>query len=111
GLGLGLAVLFLVSCARPAIDNKVATTSDTATEAPAAAKSSGVIVTGARVAAPPAVLYEPRAADMVAAGPPPPPPPPPAPGMQSGWSPPYHDVGRDKFTSVAENPFKIVQEA
>jgi Ca-activated chloride channel family protein len=25
-------------------------------------------------------------------------------------SPPYHDQGRDKFTSVAENPFKIVRE-
>ncbi|MEO6216920.1 MAG: VWA domain-containing protein [Sphingomonas sp.] len=24
--------------------------------------------------------------------------------------PPYHDVGRDKFTSVSENPFKLVKE-
>src|SRR3954462_11663029 len=31
--------------------------------------------------------------------------------MYPTWSPPYHDVGRDKFTSVDENPFKIVQEA
>ena len=34
------------------------------------------------------------------------------PGMyvRQEWSPPYHDVGRDKFTSVAENVFKIVRE-
>ena len=31
--------------------------------------------------------------------------------MQQAWSPPYHDVGRDKFTSVDENSFKIVREA
>jgi len=24
--------------------------------------------------------------------------------------PPYHDVGRDKFTAVSENPFKLVQQ-
>jgi Ca-activated chloride channel family protein len=28
-----------------------------------------------------------------------------------GWSPPYQDVGRDKFTNFAENAFKIVREA
>ena len=28
-----------------------------------------------------------------------------------GWSPPYHDQGRDKFTSVAQNAFKVVREA
>jgi len=38
------------------------------------------------------------------------PPPPPAPGMYPQWSPPYHDVGRDKFTVASENPFKIVRE-
>ena len=30
------------------------------------------------------------------------------PGM---WPPPYKDVGRDKFTTFAENAFKIVREA
>jgi Ca-activated chloride channel family protein len=40
-------------------------------------------------------------------------PPPPAVAMRSPgiWSPPYHDVGRDKFTNFAENAFKIVREA
>ena len=54
-----------------------------------------VVVTGA-VAAPPGVI----AARMPA------PPLPPAP-----MPPPYyHDVGRDRFTSVAENAFKLVRE-
>ena len=41
----------------------------------------------------------------------PPPPPPPAPGVYaSTWTPSYHDQGRDKFTSVVENAFKIARE-
>ena len=31
--------------------------------------------------------------------------------QQLAVAPPYHDQGRDKFTSVAENAFKIVREA
>jgi Ca-activated chloride channel homolog len=27
-----------------------------------------------------------------------------------GYAPPYHDVGRDKFTSTSENPFKVARE-
>ncbi len=30
--------------------------------------------------------------------------------MYPQWAPPYHDQGRDKFTAIAENPFKIVRE-
>jgi Ca-activated chloride channel family protein len=26
------------------------------------------------------------------------------------WAPPYHDVGRDKFTNFVENAFKIARE-
>jgi Ca-activated chloride channel family protein len=37
-------------------------------------------------------------------------PAPPPPGTMPQWSPPYHDQGRDKFTSVAENAFQIVRE-
>ncbi len=104
-IGLGLAVLSLISCAKSGVDDGTASTSDNA--APAKAKTSEVVVTGsiglrAQVA---------EADAFTANAPPAPPPPPLAPGMQPGWSPPYHDVGRDKFTSVDENPFKIVQEA
>ena len=107
-VGIACAALFLISCAKSGIDNKISSSSDTAEEA----KASDVVVTGSRAALPP-MQYAP-AAPMVAmeAPPPPPPPPPPAPGMYvPQWaSPPYHDQGRDKFTSVDENPFKIVRE-
>jgi Ca-activated chloride channel family protein len=101
--GLVLAVLFVVSCAKSGVDNKVASTSDSAAEA----KGSDVVVTGSRIAAAPPALRE----RDVEAGPPPPPPP-PAPGLYASqqWAPPYHDIGRDKFTSVDENPFKVVRE-
>ncbi len=102
-IGLGLAVLFLISCANSGVDDGTASTSDNA--APAKAKTTEAIVTGSL-----GVRTQVAETDsMVAMAPPP--PPPPAPGVQPGWSPPYHDVGRDKFTSVDENPFKIVQEA
>ena len=106
-LGLSLAAVLLVSCAKTGVDNKVASTSESAEDAKA---SSDLIVTGSRTAAPSPVME--RAVPMDAMAPPPPPPPPP-PGlyMPQAWSPPYHDVGRDKFTSVDENPFRIVQEA
>ena len=98
--GLALAVLLIVSCARSGADDKVSSTVDSA----AAAKVSEIAVTGQRLAAPPGVMME-RDMAMV-----PPPPPPPAPGLTPQWSLPYHDQGRDKFTSVEENPFKIVRE-
>ena len=104
--GLAVAVLFVVSCAKTAVDNKVANAPEPATQA---AKASGeIVVTGS-------ILRQPQMAarDMgVMEAPPAPPPPPPAPGMYvPQWaSPPYHDQGRDKFTSVAENAFKVVRE-
>jgi Ca-activated chloride channel family protein len=109
-IGLSLAVLFLVSCAKSGFDNKVAPASEDSE-----AKSSSIIVTGSRTEPRmitqnlPKVAYEGAQMGVMA----PPPPPPPAPGMYMppNWSPPYHDVGRDKFASVDENPFKIVQEA
>jgi Ca-activated chloride channel family protein len=100
--GLVLALLFVASCAKSDVDNKVASTSDSAAEA----KASNVVVTGSRLAGAPSAMME----RDVEAGPPPPPPP-PAPGLYAPqWAPPYHDVGRDKFTSVDENPFKVVRE-
>jgi len=101
-IGLGLAVLFLVSCAKSGVHNKVAPPSDES-----AAQAASIIVTGTRSL--PRLAYEAAPMDMVA----PAPPPPPAPGMYlpPNWSPPYHDVGRDRFTSVDENPFRIVSEA
>jgi Ca-activated chloride channel family protein len=102
-IGLAAAVLLMDSCAKSAVDNKVAT----APEPAAQVKASEIVVTGTLM----------RQSDMAAriapmVPPPPPPPPPPAPGMYvPKWAaPPYHDQGRDKFTSVAENAFKVVRE-
>jgi Ca-activated chloride channel family protein len=101
-IGLGMAVLLLCSCAKPAADH-VTATSDSAMEA----KTGALIVTGTRVPA----AERAASAQLMAMAPPP--SPPSAPGMYVPQSaaPPYHDQGRDKFTSVDENPFKIVREA
>ena len=94
--GSVLAVLFLISCTRSAVEEVPTPVSAQANE-----KAAGnVAVTGQRMAAD--AFYEPMAA----------PPPPPAPGLYARQfpAPPYHDVGRDKFTATSENPFKVVRE-
>jgi Ca-activated chloride channel family protein len=101
-IGLSLAALLLVSCA-----NSDDGTASTSAAAPAKAKASEVVVTGSL-----GLRTQYAETDAMTAMAPPAPPPPPAPGMyMPNWSPTNHDVGRDKFTSVDENPFKIVQEA
>jgi Ca-activated chloride channel family protein len=101
-MGLAVAVLALISCSRTANQQSVAVPSEVMpADAAAQAKSQDIVVSGTRMARD--ELYE---ALPVA-----PPPPPPAPGMYPTWSPPYHDVGRDKFSHVDENVFKTVQEA
>jgi Ca-activated chloride channel family protein len=105
-IGLGVAVLFMVSCARSGVEDKVTSTPQVAAQAKASrdATASEIVVTGAR-------LGQSDSNGAIAPfAPPPPPPPPPAPGTYPQWSPPYHDQGRDKFTSVAENAFKVVRE-
>jgi Ca-activated chloride channel family protein len=98
-MSVALALL-LVACAKSGIDNELKSTSDSASEA----KASNLVVSGARVA-------EPALDAVMAMAPPPPPPPAPGTYVPPRWTPPYHDVGRDRFTSVDENPFKIVREA
>jgi Ca-activated chloride channel family protein len=99
--GLALTVLLLASCAKSTADNKVTPV----VENEPAAKAQDLVVTGSRVAAP-------QLSDQSFALAMPAPPPPPAPGMYvpQGWSPPYHDLGPAKFTSVAENAFKVARE-
>ncbi len=106
-LGLAITATLLASCAGSNIDNKVASRPDLAAE-PAAqeAAADSVVVTGTRV--PVANMSKVGRAEMYTMSPPPPPAPLISPGA---WSPPYQDVGRDKFTNFAENNFKIVREA
>jgi Ca-activated chloride channel family protein len=104
--GLALATLLLASCAGSSIDNKVASP-PAEPEVQKAADAGNIVVTGSRVQR--RNLESAMPVSVVAMEP----PPPPAPGMVAPgyWSPPYHDVGRDKFTNFAENSFKIVREA
>lgn len=126
-MSLAVGVLFLVSCAKSAVDQKAATASDNEGAA------AEIVVTGTRDArqqakrnlpdaAEPIAVVEspvippmapPALARMNAPRPPTPPPPPPAPGMHvPQWVlPPYHEQGRDKFTKVDQNVFKVVREA
>ncbi|MFL6730179.1 MAG: vWA domain-containing protein [Sphingomicrobium sp.] len=107
------AAICLVSCAKPAIDEAVQSPST-----PAAQKAdSEVVITGTRIPMPTLTSPSPvtvmgraaNEADRMSAMAPP--PPPPAPGMYAPqWAPPYHDVGRDKFTAAPENPFRIARE-
>ncbi|HEV8408293.1 MAG TPA: VWA domain-containing protein, partial [Sphingomicrobium sp.] len=103
-VSMALAALLLVSCAKSGVDNKVESTSDSASEA----KASRLVVSGSRIAQP---ALDAETAQLAAMAPPPPPPPAPGTYVPQGWSLPYHDVGRDKFTSADENPFKVVREA
>jgi Ca-activated chloride channel family protein len=105
--GSVLAVLLLVSCAKPAVEEGVTSPTDSTAAQKA---SSELVVTGTRIPQPNAPMPSTqlsRSADAMNYLPA---PPPPAPGMYPQWSPPYHDVGRDKFTVTSENPFKIVRE-
>ena len=104
--GLALAALFLASCAKSGAHDEVRSTPDLVAQARSAdrAAESDVLVTGSRIPTPSLGPSAPAAVALSA--------PPPAPGMYvpPGWAPPYHDSGRDKFTSVEANPFKIVRE-
>src|SRR5688572_9929152 len=104
-LGLALGVIFLASCAKSGLENQVAAPPAEPAEEQLAAQD--IVVTGSRAAR--ANLES--ASPVAIMGMPAPPPPPPAPGMAPDyWNPIYQDVGRDKFTSFAENAFKVVRE-
>ena len=114
---IGIAALLVASCGKTPID--IAPNAP-----PAAADGNEIIVTGSRrVTSMEMAVHGRRPQADFSAPPPPPPPPPPAPGMM--FAPPpimaypqvdprtrqqYKDVGRDKFTAVAQNPFKVVRE-
>src|SRR5690348_11192293 len=85
--------LMLASCAHPEIAEAPPPVTPVVEAAPPAAMD--VVVTGS--IAPQGIV-----AARVSA-----PPPPPTVLMPPPY---YHDVGRDRFTSVAENAFKLVRE-
>jgi len=103
--GTVLAAACLGACSKHTVEEGVVASPVVAD----AQKGRDIVVTGSRISNP-NLNSLPRAEFDSMAMAPPPPPPPPAPGMYQQWAPPYHDVGRDKFTSVAENAFKVVRE-
>ena len=100
-----LAAMFASGCA----DTGTRTANAPARVAPppvdAAEAASDIVVTGSKMSG--------RAAGLM---PPPPPPSAPAPSFMARIAPdvvappPYHDVGRDRFTAIRENPFRLVRE-
>jgi Ca-activated chloride channel family protein len=105
--GSVLAILCLISCAKPDVRDEVSSPPNAAAQKAA----SDVVVTGGRIPQPNATPVTESSRSVDALNYLPAPPPPPAPGMYAQpWTPPYHDVGRDKFTTVAENAFKVVRE-
>ncbi len=107
-LGLALAAALLASCAGSSVDTKVAAPEPVAEPAAQEVAADSIVVTGTLV--PSTNSSKAGRAEMYRMAPPP--PPPMAPMISPGvWSPPYQDVGRDKFTNFAENSFKIVREA
>ena len=91
-----------------------ATSGPPAPEVASAEDAANIVVTGSRVDGRRARLESASPVQaMMVAPPPPPPPPPPAPGLRAPdpqHMPYYQDVGRDRFTSVAPNPFRDVRQ-
>ena len=109
-LGLAMGALLLASCAGQGVETADATQQQR--EAAEEPSSDAMVVTGSRIQVGNVEAKGEFSVGRVVA---PPPPPPPvaapmhyAPGI---WPPPYKDFGRDKFTNIAENVFKIVREA
>ncbi len=100
-----LALALVVGCTRSAVDERPASSADKARESAA----SGVVVTGTR-ASPMTGSTAKQAADARNFAMPAPPPPPGLYSQIVQAAPPYHDVGRDRFTAAAQNPFKVVRE-
>lgn len=105
----GIVLSLLAACA--STDQNISSPSNTS-KAAAQEGASDIVVTGSRVAG------DTMSVPLMA--PPPPSVSPPSPVTMSrayGYAPeripgppPYHDVGRDKFTATEQNAFKVVRE-
>jgi Ca-activated chloride channel family protein len=114
-----VAAMLLASCTGTGDTEHAQTASDGTGQAQAAADSA-VVVTATRTDGKFARHAEPIAEAMIAPAPAPPPvmlsgtpvagAPAYAPRVERRPMPSYQDVGRDKFTSVSENPFKVARD-
>lgn len=107
-LNAGLVALLMTGCAETSTRTANVPASVALPPLEAAETASDVVVTGSKV--------DGRFARTVAISPPPPPPSAPAPSFMARRAPdivgppPYRDVGRDRFTAIRENPFRLVRE-
>jgi Ca-activated chloride channel family protein len=102
--------LFLAAGALAMLLGGCATSGPAVPETPGAEDAANIVVTGTRIDGRRAKLEHAVPVEAIAmAPPPPPPPPPPAPGFDRQAAPFYHEEGRDRFTSVAANPFRDVR--
>ncbi|MBC9032196.1 VWA domain-containing protein [Sphingomonas sp. JC676] len=111
-IATGLALAFLASCAGPGAEKEPLS----ASADPKAEDASDVIVTGSRTDGYARGLTRER---KVSAAQYAPAVPPPSLAMAGNYAPraeprpyplPYRDVGRDRFTATAQNPFKVARE-
>ena len=114
-VAIGMTATLLASCARPAIESTPLASSDVVVTGGRAdadelrptnrAKAEALGVVQGAVAPPPPLASAPQVMMAPAA---------PSPlarvARDDAYRPQYHDVGRDKFTATAENPFKLVRE-
>ena len=108
---LGIAAVTLASCSKSRPE-PIAPIDQAAAEPAREADEGSIVLTGSRVAGS-AAKTESRADATALYAPPAPPPPVMVSGSRMArpnlpWSPP--DVGRDRFTSVSENPFRVVTQ-
>ena len=106
--GLAIGALLLASCARNDMETAADVQLEPRAEADQATEDAGsIVVTGSSISI---NSGRARKANESYAMSPSAPPPPVTSMPVMGWTPPYHDQGRDKFTSVAQNAFKVVRE-
>ncbi|HEX6218373.1 MAG TPA: VWA domain-containing protein [Sphingomicrobium sp.] len=107
-IGLAMGGLLLASCAQTAMETTADAQLEPRAEAERAADEAGsIVVTGSSISI---HSGQARKANESYAIAPPPAPPPVMSVPVMGWRPPYYDQGRDKFTAVAQNAFKVVRE-
>ncbi len=106
---IGMTATLLASCARPAIESTLLASSDVVVTGRRAdadelrpinrAKAEAPAVVQGAMAPPPPIVMAPVAPSPLAGV-----------ARDDAYRLQYHDVGRDKFTATAENPFKLVHE-
>lgn len=111
-IATGLVLALVASCADSTSEKQVSGAGVAAAEPEVAESASDIVVTGTRVARPQRDRVSAVTTVSVESLPAPSPPGRAYAPKAEAWpsQPYYRDVGRDKFTATAENPFKVASE-